>query len=293
MSFIIINGDDEFLKERAAKEHADTHLADEIFTFSIPEDLDSYLRISQFSPLDSGNKVFIVWSKSEVPLLPSSEKDLLIVVAQNKKLSDSRAKSVLTVSSPKKNYQGNGYISWIIEEGDRHKINLSRIAGALFVNNGTCLRKLSSEIDKIALISSVNSEVTPEEAKSVMCFSSELNPSFLVDAVCEGETKKVIAIWEKIKENTNNFAGFVIAYMHRHVLQILRLEKARPGSDVRMTAPRNLTNYIGFWSVPSLQESSDVFRSLDIGNRRGDTSVPLGIELEIIRLSEEARSRHA
>lgn len=293
MSFIIINGEDEFLKERAAKEQADAHLSDEIFTFFIPEDLNPYLRVSQLSSFDSRNKVFIVWSKSEIPLLPASEKDLLIVVARGKKLSDPRAKNVLTVHPPKKNYQGNGYIGWIIEEGDRHKINLSRIASALFVNNGTCLRKLASEIDKIALISSEDSEVTPEEAKSVMCFTSELDPSFLIDAVCEGETKKVIAIWEKIRENTNNFAGFVIAYMHRHVLQILKLEKARPGSDVRMTAPRRFAECIGSWSVSSLKKSSDVFRSLDIGNRRGDLSVPLGIELEIIRLSEEIRSGHA
>jgi DNA polymerase III delta subunit len=291
LSFLIINGENEFLKERAAKEHASTRLASETLTFFIPEDLNSYLRMSQFSSMDSGEKVFIVWSKSEIPLLPINEKDSLIVVARDKKLSDSRAK-VITVSSPKKNFQGNGYVRWIIEEGESYKINLSRIAGALFVNNGTCLRKLASEIEKIALISS-NSEVTPEEAKSVMCFTSEIDPSFLVDAVCSGETKKAISIWEKIQDHTHNFSGLVIAYMHRHLLQVLKLEKARPGSDVRMTAPRKFSDCLGFWSVPSLQKSSDIFASLDIGNRRGDLSVPLGIELELIRLSEESRSKHA
>jgi DNA polymerase III delta subunit len=186
-----------------------------------------------------------------------------------------------------------------MDEGTSFNIDLSRVASALFVNNGRSLRKISSEIRKLAILTSPGSEVAPEIAKSVMCFSAALSPRDVVDAVCDGDTLRAMVYHDKLQERTDE-TGWIIAYLQRHVLRQLRLEQLitqklshndiakklgiHPFFFKKVILPR-----MGLWSHPSLMSSISVLCDLDIAHKQGKQHSHFGLELEIIRLSEEAK----
>ena len=139
---IIINGEEEFLKERIAIDEAHNFLVDGIDWFDY-SDLDRYLDESQFVPLSGKGRVFIIKNVKKVPDLPCGESDILILISDHQ-LTDQRAKRIHTVKSLKTFDNNNEIIKWIIMEGKRFNIDLSRIAGALYINNGKRIRKLYS-----------------------------------------------------------------------------------------------------------------------------------------------------
>ena len=186
-SLILISGEEDFLMERAARQEAASSLASEVIEYTLPEGLESYSYDSQV-PLMSGiSRVFILWDVKEIPNLPESGIDTLICVSPSGKrvLQDKRAKRSLVFPKLKSFSNNNEVTKWILKEGQSFNIDLSRIAGALFVNSGTCLRKLHSEIEKLAAATSPGTVVSPEEARSLIIFSAEISPREVIDAVCD------------------------------------------------------------------------------------------------------------
>jgi len=301
-SLILISGEEEFLVERAAREEAKSSLASEIFEYTIPDGLESYVRDSQSSYISDGSRTFILWNAKDIPNLPESDKDTLICVSPPGKrvLQDKRSKRSLTFPKLKSYSDNNDVIKWIIKEGDCFNISLTRVAGALFVNSGTCLRKLHREIEKLAAAVPPSTTVTPEEARSLIVFSAEITPREILDAICDGNTIKALAYYDKLQERAEE-TGWIIAYMQRHVLQQLKLEEVlgRKLSESDGAALLGVHPFIfkklsisrhGLWSKRSLMSSLNILCDLDISHKRGDDSARFGIESEIIRLSEEARN---
>jgi len=167
------------------------------------------------------------------------------------------------------------------------------------VNCGNSLRKISSEIEKLAAITPQGTVVSPEEAKGLMCFSAELSPSQIIEALCEGHTAKAIAIYDKMQE-ANDETGWVIAYLQRHVLQQLKfemlLEKKLSDSEIIETLgvhpffyKKTILNRRGLWDKKSLLKSVNILCDLDILHKSGDDFAGFGLEVEIMRLSKEAK----
>jgi len=285
--------------ERAAQDEAQLSLADEVLQFTAPADVDNYLQESQCSLLGGGKRTFILWDAAEVPPLPESTNDTLIVVSGKKPIQHSGAKRALKFPKLKAYPENNEVLNWILKEGELHNIDLKRVAAALFMNVGSSLRKLATEIDKLALAVPKGSVVSPEIARTLLCFSAELTPKEIVDALCDGQTPKALAFLDKLQERADE-TGWILAYMQRHVLQQLRFEllAEQKASDDRASIILGVHPFVlkrmyvtrkGLWTKQSLQQSIDTLCDLDIAHKRGSLGARFGLEFEIIRLCEEAK----
>lgn len=299
---IIINGDDGFLKERAAIDEAAMSLSNELSQFKFPEDSIKYEEFLSSRPLDPCSETAIIWNASNVPNI-FDEVTTIVVSAKGKNLSDNRAKRVVNVKKPKPYDDGIEYVKWILNEGDRLRIDLSRVASALFVNCGMDLRKICSEIEKLRVVSDSHGVVDPSVARRVMCFSAELTPKFVVDAICEGHPAKALAFYDKLQERRNE-TGWILAYMQRHVLQQLRAELMKKSgmSSNQISAALDIHPVVyektviprfGLWEISALRRSFCLLCDLDLLHKRGVEISEWGLETEIIRLSEEARQNVA
>lgn len=297
---ILINGEEEFLIERAVYDEAHLSLADEIIEFNYRDEIDSYLQESIAPLLGDGKRTYIIWDATDIPVLPSNPYDTLILVSGKKPLSHPNAKRSLKFPKLKSYPENNEVVGWILKEGEANNIDLSRVAGALFMNSGSSLRKLSTEIDKLALCVPKGSVVSPDTARSLLCFSSEISPKEIIDSICDGHTSKALIFLDKLQERGDE-TGWTIAYMQRHVLQQLRFEilSEEKSPDDRtalvlgvhpFVLKKMYTSRKGLWSMDSLRNSIDILCDLDIEHKRGSLWARHGLELEIIRLSEESKN---
>ena len=297
-SLILINGEEEFQKERAAFDEASSCLADSVHAFRAPDGLSAYLDESGMELLFGGRRVFMMWDAKEVPPLPSGDDVLIVVSASKKKLKSADADRVHSFPRLKAYDDNNEVVSWILKEGARLNIDLSRVAGALFVNCGRSLRKISSEIGKLAVMNP-SGTVAPQDARSVMCFSADLTPKSVVNSICEGQPARALIFLDKLQEGGDE-TGWVIAFLQRHVLRQIQMESLHEAGVSLTEAAQRLNVHpfayrktaesrLGLWSRPSLFSSIEKLRELDAAHKRGDGSARLGLELEIVRLSEEAK----
>ena len=299
-SLILISGEEEYLVDCAALQEAKSSLASEILGYNLPDELDSYIRESQSSIILGKPRTYILRGVKEIPPLPDADEDTVICVSPIGKrvLQDKRSKRTLVFPKLKAYPDNNEVIKWILKEGNNLNIDLSRIAGALFVNCGTWLRKLSREIEKIAVVVSPGTTVSPDDARSIMCFSAELTPKEIIDAICDGHTVRALAFYDKMQER-NDETGWIIAYLQRHILQQIKLEKLHEekASDDRAATVLSIHPFIykkllvtrrGLWTKKSLMTSFSSLCDLDVSHKRGKEA-RFGLELEIIRLAEEVK----
>jgi DNA polymerase III delta subunit len=297
-TLVLISGEEEFLMERAARDEAGSFLADEILEYG-GDDLDSFLLESQTSPIVRSRRAFILWGAKDVPYVPDGD-DLFVIVSGKKLLKDPRAVRSLKFPLLKSYPENNEVVKWILKEGERFNIDLSRVAVALFVNVGKSLRKLSSEISKLSETVSPGACVTPDDARPLMCFSSELTPKEVVDSVCDGHTARALAFYDKLQERGDE-TGWIIAYMQRHVVQQLKLEtlQDRKSPDDETAAALGVHVFVlrrilmsrgGLWSKDSLKSSLEVLCDADVSHKSGSAAARFVLESEIVRLSEEARN---
>jgi DNA polymerase III delta subunit len=300
-ALVLVNGDEDFLMERAVRDEISVSLSGSVQEFQVPDQLDEYLYESQAPVFGNAVRSFVLWGVTEIPALPECPGDLLVCVSKSAKkpLSDKRAKRIHNFPKLKSYSDNNEVIRWILKEGERLNIDLSRVAPALFVNCGNSLRKLASEIEKISILSSRGSVVTPDEVKGLICFSAELNPQQILDSICDGYTIKALAFYDKLQE-ANDETGWIIAYLQRFVIQQIKfdllLEKKTSDSEAASKLgvhpfiyKKMLMSRQALWSRKSLLTSIDTLCELDIAHKKGDVSARFGLELEIVRLSEEAK----
>lgn len=297
-TLILISGEEDFLAERAALAEASTVLPDAVGHYRFPRDLSRYMD-EAFKPdvLASHKTCFIVWGAITVPELPAY--DCTVVVVSKKRIDDKRAARAVDFPKLKTFFDNNEVLRWIIKEGERLKIDLTRVAAALFVNCGNCLRKLASEIEKLATITPTGGVVSPDDVRSLLSFSSELTPRQIVDSICEGQTSRALAFYDKLQERGDE-TGWILAYMHRHVLSQLRtdllLEQGCPpdrAAQIVGVHPfvfrKGHLAQRGTWSTASLRQSLQTLGDLDVLHKRGK-DVTCSLEFELVRISEEART---
>lgn len=296
---IIINGDEDFLKNRAALDCVSASLIESVSYFDLPDDLDRYLFESQTCSFDLRPRAYVLNNVSEIPELPFHEQDLLIVVAGKKSLSDKRSKLVLNFPKLKAYDDNNEVVYWIEKEGEQRNIDLSNVSVHLFVSCGNCLQKLSSEIEKLADFSVESSTVTHEIVYKIVGFSAELTPKQIVDAVCRGRTGLSVSLLSLLQEHGDE-SGWVISYMQHYLTQMLKMKLMSQNNKKEdqiiaslgvspFVYKRFLCDQMKIWSVKSLRESLEFFCDLEVLHKRGVPAATL-LELEIIRLSEEARN---
>jgi DNA polymerase III delta subunit len=297
MAVILISGEEELLMERAAYEEAQLSLSEETLEFTA-DNIDEYLQESQCSLLGGGKRTYIIWDAKEVPAPPESPHDTLVVVSK-KPISHPGSKRALKFPKLKTFAENNEVLSWILKEGEAHNIDLKRVAGALFMNSGSSLRKLATEIEKLALVVPPGSVVSPEVVRPLLCFSAELTPKEIVDALCDGQTPRALAFFDKLQERADE-TGWILAFLQRHVLQQLRfelfVERKVPNDRAAITLGvhpfilnRMYVTRKGLWTKQSLLQSIDTLCDLDVAHKRGSPWARIGLELEIVRLCEEAK----
>lgn len=297
-TLILISGEEDFLSERAALAEASTSLPDAVGRYRFPRELSRYMD-EAFKPdvLESHRTCFIVWGAITVPELPAYE--CTVVVVSKKRIDDKRAARAVDFPKLKTFFDNNEVLRWIIKEGERLKIDLTRVAAALFVNCGSCLRKLASEIEKLATITPTGGAVSPDDVRSLLSFSSELTPRQIVDSICEGQTSRALAFYDKLQERGDE-TGWILAYMHRHVLSQLRtdllLEQGCPPDRAAQIVGMHPFVFRkgplaqrGLWTTASLRQSLQTLGDLDVLHKRGK-DVTCSLEFELVRISEEART---
>lgn len=272
-------------------------LSDRTVHFHFPEEEGAYLDATEMRSMDGRSETLVVWGAKCVPdMLPDD--GVTIVVSDGKPLKDKRAKRVLDFPKLKTRNGGEDVLKWILKEGERLNIDLTRVAGALFVNCGNDLRKIASEIRKLAVITPSGGVASPELAREVMCFSASLTPSNVTDAVRDGETARALAFFDKLQERGDE-TGWIIAYMQRHVLQSIHAhvlsivgiadEQAANAVGIPLWIYRNVSMRSRSQDLSSLVLGIEHLCRLDTMHKRGSSFARHGLELEIIRLSEEVR----
>jgi len=294
----IVTGEEEFLIERYCVNIISSYLSDQTFKYELPDDLDSYLNESQSNTIDGSSRVFWIKFKkvSKIPIVPVGEDDILIVEAGSKKISDKSAYEIKHFPKLKSYKNKNEILDFIVKEGESRKISLKRIAPALFVNVGTSLRKLSSEIDKLAQIVPEGGTVGPDLIRSVTCFASVFTPREVVDAICEGKVQKALAFYQKLQEKDET--GWILAYVMRHVANQIRTDYLYDSGVVIGDIPSEIGMnsyvftkthgaWIQRWSLRSLRSSLSELCRIDVLHKRG-SDVRCALERIIISLSLEA-----
>jgi DNA polymerase III delta subunit len=290
---ILISGEEELLMERAALGEATSMLPDSVLRF---DEEAAYVEEMSCRPIGGGRRVFVVRATS-VPKLPN-DPDVLIVLSK-KKLELATATRRLDFPKLKTYDDKNEVVAWVVKEGERYNIDLKRVALGLFVNSRKSLRKLASEVRKLSVLVP-SGPVTPEDVRSVLPFSADLTPKEIVEAVCEGHPVKAVAYVDRLQEAQDE-TGWIIAFLQRHVIQQLRVEllsasglapqdvakriEMHPFVFKKVVEPR-----LGLWSPSSLKTSLAELCRLDLAHKRGKKYAALGLEAEVIRLSEEAKN---
>lgn len=276
MTVLVIEGDDDFLVERAAREEAISYLSEnESLEFFLPGDSDSFQEYLNVPSFKEERRSVVIHGATLIPDIKND--DLLIFTKIGQKLDATKHK-IVTIRSPKNE---NEILQWVLREGETLSIDLTRVAHALFVSCGSCLRKIVMEIEKISMITQKGGVVTQEEAKSVLCFSADLKPIQMLEAILEGNSAKTLAYFDKFEEN--NDIGWILSYMHRHVSQALQFKKF-PNSKVPFFA-KELS-----FKMKSLSRSVDTFCELDGLFRSGKPSARLGLGFELVRMAEDIKN---
>lgn len=289
--------------ERTARDEVSTSLIEDLSEFTLPDGLESYLYESQVPTIFDSPRVFILWEVTDIPPLPLGKSDLLICVAKSPKkpLEDKRAKRVHNYPKLKCFDDNNEIVGWILREGNSLNIDLSRVATALFVNSGKSLRKISSEITKISVICPKGTVVSPDDVRGIICFSAELNPQQVMEGICDGQTAKAIAYHDRLQE-ANEETGWIIAFLQRHVIQQLKVEVLKRDGISEKEIPtildihpfvfkKSILPRLGLWTIEYLKDSLNRLCDLDIAHKSGDDSSKFGLEMEIIKMSEEAKKK--
>jgi DNA polymerase III delta subunit len=298
LKLIIINGDEEFLKELTALEEAES-LADKVIKFDLESQTSEYEEDVSMPGFNNEKICYVLFGAKNVPeLLPSGDNSAIIVSDKKIRLDDSRASKILEFKKLKSYDDNNEVIRWIIKEGNRLGIDLGNVANAIFIHCGDNLRKIYSEIKKLSVIAPLNKVITQDVARSILCFSADVSPRHVIDAICSGHTARALAFYDKLQEHGDETA-WMLSYLQRHVLQQVYMEKltSLKSSDIPGKLGVNpyiykkvMTKNLGKWSVGSLIHSINTLCDLDVKHSKGDFLTHYGLELEIIRLSEEVRS---
>lgn len=295
-TLIIINGEEEFLKERAAFSEVQNSLVNSVNVYQ--GNTSEYLEDISLNVFGGEIRAFIIFNCKDIPDIPSNDDILVCVSEKKKKLEHPRANKILNFPELKTFGNNNEVIQWIIDEGDNLNMNLRRVASALFVNSGKSLRKLSSEIRKLSVLVP-EGQVTPEVAKSVMCFTASVTPKDVVDSICDGNTVRAIAFYDKLQEKADE-TGWIIAFLQRLLIQQLRMEFfLNDDIDESSIADKLGIHKFHFkklkesrhkiWSIGFLKRSLNTLCELDLFHKKGDIAAKPLLELEIIKLSEEAK----
>ena len=217
---IIITGEEEYLKQKAAYDEARTSLSDRIITC---RSLDEYKAKSGES-FDSSTTSWVCLDFPGIPEQNESD-DTVIVVLDSKYKGSVRASKHLHFPKLKTYEDNNEVDSWIIKEGNKRNIDLTVFANALFVSCGYCLSKLESEIDKISDLSKMG-VVDRKDIISVLVRSNPITPKEIVNAVSRGSTKAAIGFYDTLQDAKDE-TGWIIAYLHRFVVNLRQVEKGK------------------------------------------------------------------
>jgi DNA polymerase III delta subunit len=297
VSIIIICGEDDFLIEKASLEEIRSLLVDKQIQCS-------YFEYEEFKDLESvlDQPVCYVVKNCEQIELPSINKEgvsYIFLVKPGVDISEKiKVDRRLYIRKFKVSDSKNEVMSWILNEGERLNIDLSRVAGALFVNCGNRPRKIYSEILKLKTLVGTG-QVTPEQAKRVLSFSAELNPKIIIDAISNGKTSLALSYYDRLQEKGDE-TGWILSFLHNFVLQLLKVKYMRSIGKANAQESLSLNPYIynnhilphlDKWSLESLKTSASVLADLDLINKKGGILSDFLLESEIIRLSEEVTKR--
>lgn len=295
MTLIVIQGEDEFLMERAALDESRSLLC------RIPTKInyDSYSSL-EYSDLFEVKDECVIVNKCPDNLDISRFKDknhiLIMKEGVYLKKSDSIDR-IIKIDKLKVSGDKNDIIRWIIQEGEHLNIDLSRVAGALFLNSGSRLRKIYTEIEKLRTIASDGDTISPEVAKSVLCFSAELTPKNIIDAMVEGKTNVCLSVYDRLQESGNE-TGWVLSFLQNFVSQVLRSKIMcslnTKGVYESLSVSAYIYNnfilpHINKWSLESLKTSTQNLFVIEYNHKLGRSISDFLLESEIIRLSEEVK----
>jgi DNA polymerase III delta subunit len=133
-----------------------------------------------------------------------------------------------------------------------------------------------------------------------MCFSAELTPKSVIDAICEGHTVKALTFYERLQERHDE-TGWILAYMQRHVAQQMRSDfllesgaSSNRAAEIIGVHPyvymKTFCQRQNLWPMKTLKKSLRSLCDLDVLHKKG-VDVCCGLEVEIITLSESVKGK--
>ena len=298
MSITVITGEEEYLMELASIEEANSMLCSSPIIIDVKDFKQSDGLLPIFS--DNNEECYIITNcdkNTDLNKFNDGNFVLLYKCGVEVKKPDF-VNRLIHIEKLKIVGDKNDVVKWILKEGERLNIDLSRVAGALFLNCGNRLRKLASEIGKLKTLTPNGSVVTPEVARSVLCFSAELTPKSIIDALTQGKTSACMSIYDRLQESGDE-TGWILSFLYSFVLQILRVKHMNSAGiknihDSLSVSPFIVNNFIhphiDKWTFASLQKSVVTLSEIDVRHKSGDIISDFLLESEIVRLSEEAKT---
>jgi len=293
VAITVIQGDEEFFIEKASKDESNSSLSDKKIYLEYSE----YLEQKDIRVIGSESVCYIVRNCEDLKL-PETKDDETSYIFEMKlgtRISDISVSRCINVNKLKVTSSKNEVFAWILEEGERLNIDLSRVVGALFVNCGNRPRKIYSELLKLKTLVG-SGTVTPEQVKCILSFSAELNPKSIIDAISNGKTSLALSFYDRLQEKGDE-TGWILSYLHNFVLQLLKVKLMQSLNRTNVQESLSLNPFIynnhilphlNKWTLNSLKASCTSLADIDLMNKRGSMISEYMLESEIIRLSEEA-----
>jgi hypothetical protein len=293
MTITYVLGDEEYLKERAALSEIEGSLTKNVIKIKYKD----FLKNLDLYEIPDEDTIYLVHDCQEPYYSPNINAVMIFSDGVFPKIPP-EIKRVLDFKKLKSYDNNNEVVKWILREGEALKIDLSRVVNALFLNSGNRLRKLSSEIGKIRTLSKDGDIVSPDLAKSVLCFSAELTPKSVLDSIINGKTNAAISYYDKLQEQGNE-TGWILSYIISFFLQIARysvltdlgVSNKHEVLGINTYKADYLSLHCDKWSKKELVKTLENLIQIEIKHKSGDLSADFMLELEIIRLSEESSSR--
>jgi DNA polymerase III delta subunit len=295
---VVIYGEEEFLVERSAHESALSCLS-KIIEYKIPDDINSF--ICDTDSYSETPRAFLIQIDKEIPNFPKNSSDNFIFYSKKKpSLVGVNPSNIIEHPKLKTFDDKNEVIKWIISEGNRYNIDLSRVSNSIFMNCGDNLRKISSEIDKLSYIVQKGHRASPDDIRLSLVFSNSLDPSGIIDSIKMGDVKRAVSIHDKM-QSLGEETGWIISYLFKfvsnlYISSILSKIESNPDDIAQKIGihpfvyKKSIHPYINLWDKSILFESSSKICECDFLHKNGKEISKFLLVEEIMRLCRERRS---
>ena len=188
--------------------------------------------------------------------------------------------------------------SHLVEMANRRNFDLEPDAARLLVDHlGTCLTRLSNELDRLALWAGPEGVVTVDDLEEMVVDTSELSGFALGDAIVEGERDTVFKVSERLVAQGVSVGSLVYSAsttLRRAEKAMSKIEAGMPPGQIekQLGMPpflaRRLIASLGNASLETLKDATVAISDLEVWTRGGaEYPDELALDLALLAATDD------